>query len=368
MTNNRAIKIGRQLACYSLSLTFYFFSFSFSSLASIDKKNYLLAPQLTNGPKMGFSGGAVAAYLKKFDPESPPSMFGVTGTYSNTDSYMGALFAKTYWDSNRRWLTAAYLNAEIKNDYNNFSFDGSPNTSLSSTQDVQVGFLRYQQEFKRSGWYMGGHIMYVENYPSYIDIHDISNSDQLLSQYGFTDKQDNVGIGLDLTYDTRDNIYDPKKGSFFNFVYTHYDENFGGDYTFNSYKFNYTNIHSFNTNALIATNTSWLYNPDSPPTSQATLQRYRGYTSGEARGESAWIGQTEFRYKVWQKISVATFAGLATVTNEFDDLGHSDNWYPMVGAGMRYLIKPKQKIVLRLDYAQGKSGDHGLYLKIGQPF
>ena len=39
-----------------------------------------------------------------------------------------------------------------------------------------------------------------------------------------------------------------------------------------------------------------------------------------------------------------------------------------MGAGIEYILKPKERIVLNLEYAQGKAGNHGVYLKLGYAY
>jgi hypothetical protein len=39
-----------------------------------------------------------------------------------------------------------------------------------------------------------------------------------------------------------------------------------------------------------------------------------------------------------------------------------------VGAGVQYILKPKEGIVMNLEYAQGKDGNYGIYLKMGYAY
>lgn len=48
---------------------------------------WLLTPTISSDPKLGTTLGFLWAYLKKFDEESPASMFGIMGSYSDTDSF-----------------------------------------------------------------------------------------------------------------------------------------------------------------------------------------------------------------------------------------------------------------------------------------
>ena len=40
----------------------------------------------------------------------------------------------------------------------------------------------------------------------------------------------------------------------------------------------------------------------------------------------------------------------------------------MGGAGIQYILKPKQGIVANLEYAEGEGSSYGIYLKMGYAF
>ena len=57
---------------------------------------WLLTPTISSDPKLGSAVGFMGAYLKKFDDESPASMFGIMGSYSDTDSFFMALLCAVF--------------------------------------------------------------------------------------------------------------------------------------------------------------------------------------------------------------------------------------------------------------------------------
>jgi hypothetical protein len=44
------------------------------------------------------------------------------------------------------------------------------------------------------------------------------------------------------------------------------------------------------------------------------------------------------------------------------------NLYPDYGAGVQYVLKRREGIVLNLEYAGGKDGNYGVYLKLGYSY
>ena len=41
------------------------------------------------------------------------------------------------------------------------------------------------------------------------------------------------------------------------------------------------------------------------------------------------------------------------------------NIYPTIGAGLHFVIKPVQRMLVNLEYAQGTGNNRGVYLKLG---
>jgi hypothetical protein len=39
--------------------------------------------------------------------------------------------------------------------------------------------------------------------------------------------------------------------------------------------------------------------------------------------------------------------------------------YPMIGAGVHFVIRPVQRMIVNLEYAQGVEDNRGVYVKLG---
>ena len=92
----------------------------------------------------------------------------------------------------------------------------------------------------------------------------------------------------------------------------------------------------------------------------------RGYPRGRYRDQQAFTTQGEFRSGYWRKVGAVGFAGVGTVAPSFARLSKGP-WYPTVGAGLRYLLVPKDRTVARLDFGLGR-GSFGISLGIGEAF
>ena len=99
---------------------------------------WLAVPMISSDPKVGTSAGGMVGYLFKLDPESTASMVGLGGTYSTTDSLLGGVFLRSFWDHDRKRLIFFGGGGNLKKAMKTFSALGS----------------RYRPRIK-CGWFRG---------------------------------------------------------------------------------------------------------------------------------------------------------------------------------------------------------------------
>lgn len=92
----------------------------------------------------------------------------------------------------------------------------------------------------------------------------------------------------------------------------------------------------------------------------------RGYPRGRYRDQHAFTTQAELRSAQWRRFGAVLFAGAGTVASRFTDLS-SGSWFPSVGGGVRYLLSPRYRTIVRADLAVGR-GSFGVHLGIGEAF
>lgn len=323
------------------------------------KGKWLFAPLLSNGPKLGLAGGGTANYLNQFDAGSPFSMTGLQAKYSNTGSWTAAFYNRSYWDNDSKRFIGAIVQAESRNDYNDYLGQGP----ASVDTHLQLYYARYQQRIGDSRWYVGGSYVYTNINPEAAD----DAADIIMTRYDIGNVY-NGGLGLNLTYDTRDIVMNPKSGTHLEFAITSFNKAFAGDYDYWAYNAQASYFQPVSSKLTIAYNASWLATPNAPSASQATLRRYRGYTTGENTAENSIVAQVEARYAFHPRWEAAIFGGAASLFDGDHKISNKLNWYPMGGVGVRYILDTKSQSLIRMDFAMGKSGNSGLYLSLGQPF
>jgi outer membrane scaffolding protein for murein synthesis (MipA/OmpV family) len=94
----------------------------------------------------------------------------------------------------------------------------------------------------------------------------------------------------------------------------------------------------------------------------------RGYVPGNYLAPHSLSLEAEERYRIDDRWGLAAFGGAACLLDQISDCGDTTNWYPAIGAGVIYTLKPKEKMVVRLDYARGEGENSGIYLTFGHPF
>jgi len=116
--------------------------------AGKDRSPWLFLPLFSNAPKLGTSLGAMAGYVHRFDVVSPPSMFGVMGNYSNTESITIAAFSRIYFDQDKQRLLIGAVRGEVNNEYADFLGTGY---KVKTKDDIHAIFARYLYRIKTPG-------------------------------------------------------------------------------------------------------------------------------------------------------------------------------------------------------------------------
>ena len=318
---------------------------------------WLFAPVFNSSPKLGVTLGATVGYIHLFDSQSRPSIFAMTGQYTNTDSIVGGAFAKTSFDEDRQRLNAAVTYGNIRNDYNDYLGTGIP---LRNNAELKSLISRYLHRVY-GDWFVGAQGIYQ----NFAIAGDTAFDDLLLDILGVAPYKSG-GIGLVGYYDSRDNDFKPTNGWLLNLNNLAYRESLGGEQNFDVYRLDIRHYIPYAGGNVFAFRQLNHLTNDAPTQNLAPVQ-LRGYKVGQYSGRYMSQIEGEARLRLAERWTATVFVGVGCTYGAGKSCSGA-NLFPAAGAGVQYVLKPAVGIVLNLEYAQGKDGNYGVYLKTGYAF
>ncbi len=286
------------------------------------------------------------------DTVSPSSMAGAMVGYTTNGTWYWSLYTKLYMDEDNYRATAAYGDASV-----NFQYYDEALGSFIGFNSIHDVFLVELQRRVYERWYLG--LKYVDQ--------KTATEYEIEGQTGDPTKQNMNNLGLVVSHDTRDAIYNPYDGDYMNLRTGHYRDAWGSDYIYDKYRFDFTKFFGISDHQVVAARcAAFVATGDVPFEGQHVVGRddIRGYTDGMHRGEQVYDLQGEFRWNVRGKWGVVAFGGVATAVDDPEEITWS-GLLPAVGAGIRYMAIPSEQINIGIDVAFGKD-DWGIYFRIGE--
>ncbi|NRB42573.1 MAG: hypothetical protein HRU20_29570, partial [Pseudomonadales bacterium] len=331
--------------------------------ADIKKESpWIFTPLISSDPKMKTSIGVLAAYMHKFDENSPVSMFGISAKYSSSASYTGGIFARTYFNNDKSRLIFASFGGKIKNTYS-YDIGAEDDVDVKTSDDLQMTFLRFSERVY-GDWFIG---MQLINSNYIIEAYD-DFSDEILAASDLTGF-DSKAVGLVFSFDNRDNQHSASSGSNFIVHNLSYKERFGGDVSFDSYMLEYSNYIAHGEAHVFSWRVKGRWTKDAPNSGFSSM-KLRGYVQGQYLAEHSTTLEFDERYALNDRWGLTAFAGIGCLygndlSGKSTGCDSSDNLYPSAGAGMSYMLKPQEKMVVRAEIAVGKGDNYGFYLNFG---
>jgi len=328
------------------------------AITKFEKSPWLLAPVFQSNPKLGTSVGALAGYVHYFDEKSRPSIFALMGQYTSTESIVAGAQARASWDEDRQRVIAGMIYGYIKNDYSDYLGTGVP---LQSNSEVRGIIGRYTRRVQ-GNWFLGVQGLYQ----NFAIGGETAFDDQVLDILGVRPYKSG-GLGLAAQYDSRDNENSPTQGWFSTLSNIAYREWLGGENAFDVIRADFRYYMPHGKGNVLAVRQLNHFTDDAPTQVKAAVQ-LRGYKIGQYNSDYMSHIEVEERYRLGQKFTVSAFLGVACVYGGGRSCSDSANIYPAGGLGVQYILKPKEGIVMSLEYAQGKTDNYGFYLKMGYAY
>lgn len=92
----------------------------------------------------------------------------------------------------------------------------------------------------------------------------------------------------------------------------------------------------------------------------------RGYPKNRFRDQHFIGSQLEYRYPLFWRFGLVSFAGLGDVFNSVNDIKANTLKYS-IGSGLRFVVNPAERLNIRVDYALGREGGY-FYFSVAEAF
>lgn len=329
----------------------------------LNKRGVLLNPIIVTEPAIGFGGGATAMYFHKNaeDEEKakngevlgmPPSIsFGMgLGTENGTWAAAGGHFGS--WRKDRIRYLGGIGYASMNLDF--YAGDQALAYSLKGV------FLVQELDFR-----LFGTPLFLGARYSYAHFDSVFGAGSMLPPALPSDQVDNLGgFGINLLWDTRDNLLDPVDGEYVQVLPTFYGPWMGGDDWFQVVDIKGRSFHQPHERVGLNLRVDAALSFGDTPYYALPSVSLRGVSATRYQGRYAGAAEVEGRWRVWKRWSLIGFFGVGWRAGESERFDSPDEGVPAGGAGFRYLIARQLGLNMGMDFA-GSEDQFAFYFQVG---
>jgi len=171
------------------------------------------------------------------------------------------------------------------------------------------------------------------------------------------------GLTPSIAFDSRDNIFTPTRGTYFEGSTGVFDESLGGDTSFQRVALTWIVYRPLHQRVFFGVRSGLTVSFSDPPFYMLPFITLRGAPVMRYQGEEAAEIETEIRWQCWKRWSVVGFVGTGAAWN---DLEETEDVKSIVtgGTGVRYELARKYGLHVGADVAWGPD-DSALYIQFG---
>ena len=320
-------------------------------------------PHYASDTKFGL--GMVAAGLYRSDPNDtllPPSNVSLFGDVSTVGFYMLGVRGNHITPRGRYRIDYRLYFYSFPSDFWGIGYE------MGDNDDNKSEMKRWQAQAEAAFLFRVADNFYVGPMASY-DYVIGKNIERPELLNGMDHHTWNVGAGVSLVYDNRDNLTNPHRGIYLNLKQMFRPRFMGNDYAFSTTKFRFDCYQQLGEGTVLAEDFGANFNFGNPSWGMMAnlggTSSMRGYYEGRYRDKHSLEATVELRQHVWKRNGIVVWAGAGTVFPKFSEL-RSNRILPNVGVGYRWEFK--KNVNVRLDYGFGKSGQSGFLFNINEAF
>lgn len=326
----------------------------------VNHKGFLLVPTVITEPAVGYgvAGGIVFFHSSYSEKKGPPSMSGVIGAYTENDTWVAGGFHYGFWNEDR----IRYQGVVLKTDLN-VAYYGSGNIAILGDRSINMNLdawlLTQQLTFRlaSSNFFAGARYVFLPtditlDFPDSIDVPDQELSSTLSEASAV------------LIFDSRNNIFTPKRGVYLELSGTYSDTWFGGDSLYG--RVNGMGMGYFPAAGNVTVGVRWEghFSMGSTLFWARPWVDLRGAPQMKYQNENTVLMETEVDWNVYRRWTLVGFTGIGSAFSEFRDFDRGKS-VRTLGAGFRYLVARQLGLDMGLDVAMSGDGDFAFYVIFG---
>lgn len=323
-------------------------------------------PVVFLSPETNVGFGAFGAFqfqLGEADSTLNYSQIQIGAAYTLNKQILTYLPFKLYWGDNKNYAfgEVGYYR------YFYFYYGIGNETPLNNEEMYSVNFprIRLHYSYQTLKKWSFGAAFWFENYK----ITDSPDSSLVNASYG-GEGGITSGIGPLIVYDSRDDVFYPRTGFYFEGKYLQFDHKIGSDYNFGWGSIDLMHYFKLGDKSVLATHINQQFSVGTAPFNLMSMiggtKRMRGYIEGRFRDNHSSQLQIEYRQSLPWRFGFTVFGDIGKVySNSKDFFNNTMHW--TAGAGLRWMLDTERQINIRLDYGVGKQTS-GFYFTIGEAF
>jgi hypothetical protein len=178
------------------------------------------------------------------------------------------------------------------------------------------------------------------------------------------------GLGIIAAWDSRNHAFSPGKGLFAQVMAAQFSDVIRSGYNFYNYQLDLRNFYTVFRKYVLAFQVMGYFTQGDVPLRNLALfggsDIMRGYYAGRYRDKNILASQVEYRMPLVSRFGLVVFGGAGRVSNRLRNFSFQGIRYS-IGGGLRFALKPADKLNLRVDYGVGYH-TQGLYVTVSEAF
>ena len=315
-------------------------------------------------PAVGYGAAVGLTFIDKPKKEGRagfgrPNLSAVMGALTENGTWAGAGLDLRHWHDDRIQTLVAFIDASVNLDFHGIGAGGTLEEFPLEYNLAPIGGL-VQAKYRLGGsrTWAGLNYTLAETTVGF-------EAPPETPGLPVTERKTRIGgLTPSLTFDSRDTIFTPGRGTYVDASAGFFDRALGGEDTFQRaglIVMQFVPLHPKLTLGLRGD--ADLSFGDMP----FYLRPYvvlRGAPILRYQGEHAAKVETELRYQFWKRVSLVGFVGTGAAWNDFDQLEDTKKTVTTGGGGLRYEIARAYKLHMGADLAFGPDGP-AFYVQFG---